>query len=452
MTKCIECKDNEEVDCTNTKKRFIMISLVMVILSATIIASPLPFRFYPTHRIVKEVNCISCHVEELRDLDLGIHIRQMNTAQSRFLNDYLSIYGNGSEPVDSLVGPCYSCHVTYGNFKKFGLTDPYIYQVGNYAYSIGNIAVSDSIIDAQYGTIIEWPNNIGNKAIDYFGIGNAAIEVELELLNVWPSNSAVNSEIKIILSNYSGQQVGSAVCNCTAILSPGDMQVINVDNLANDYFSIVVLLDGVWSNATLKLNVSGTDRGTQSFTINAGGPSTIYYVPKDFTGINYLKTNGSYRAVRLDVVWDVWRNYSVNGKITSSDTIWVNATSGWIESNTCSAPDAMCHINQKTTYMGLSDGMGRLGSLYTHQMEIVTSKQCKLCHLRYRNIDAVILSQTGSITSPTTGQTSNQTYPAGTYYIVPGGVPLNMQGYLGNTVCANCGHHNPIPSNWIPAW
>ncbi len=435
------------------EKQYVMMIIIMIILSVIIIVSSSPFRFYPTHKIVKEVNCISCHSEEFIDLKIGTHLRQMDTTQKKVLYDYVSLYGNISEPAyRSIVGPCYSCHVTYGNFEKFGLTDPYLYQVGNYAYTIGNIAVSDSIIDAQYGTIIEWPDNIGNRAIDYFGVSNVAIGVELELFSVWPSNSAVNSEIKIILSNYSGQQVGSAVCNCTAILSPGDMQVINVNNLANDYFSIVVLLDGVWNNATLRLNVSGTDKGTQSFIINAKNSSTIYYIPKDFLGINYLKTNGSYRAVRLDVVWNVWKNYSVNGKITSSDTIWFNSTSGWISSNTCSSPHAMCHINQEATHIGLTDGMGKIGSLYTHRTESVTSKSCKICHLRYRNIDAVILSQTGSITSPISGQTSNQTYPPGTYYIVPGGVPANMQGYLGNTVCANCGHHNPIPSNWIPGW
>lgn len=369
-------------------KRYIMTFIIMTILSVIIIASSSPFRFYPTHKIVKEVNCISCHAEEFEDLKIGIHLRQMDRTQEKVLYDYLDIYGNISDSAsDAIVGPCYSCHVTYGNFKRFGLTDPYLYQVGNYAYTIGNIAVSDTIIDAQYGTIIEWPRN--NRAIEYFGTGNVAVTVELEVLNVVPSNATINSDLKIVFSNYSGQQVGSTVCDCAQTLTQGDIHVVTVENATNDYFNILLILGGTWNSATLMLNISGTDQGTQSFIIDASSPSMVYSIPRDLIGINYFKTNGTYRAVRLDVVWSVWKNYSVNGNITSSDVISTNSTNGWIERNTCSAQDAMCHINQKATYMGLIDGMGKVGSLYNHEAESVTSKSCKICHLRYRNIDAV---------------------------------------------------------------
>lgn len=355
---------------------------IITILSAVVIASSLPFRFYPTHRIAKEVNCISCHAEELKDLGTGRHIKQMNYAQSRFLHDYLSIYGNESDPVKSLAGPCYSCHVTYGNFKKFGMTDPYIYAVGNYAYTIGNIAVSETITDAQYGTIVNWPQSVGNRAIEYFDIGNVAVTAELEVLDITPVNATVGSDLKIVFSNYSGQQEGSTVCDCAQTLSIGEIHVVTVENAKNDYFNILLILDGTWNSTTLRLNVSGTDKTVESFVINTNNPSMVYSIPRDITGITYFKTNGTYRAVRLDTVWSVWRNYSVNGNITSSDNIMTNSTNGWIKKNTCSAWDAMCHINQKATYMGLSDGMGKIGSLYTHAMEIVTSKQCKLCHLK----------------------------------------------------------------------
>jgi len=246
----------------------------MIILTVVIIASSLPFRFYPTHRIVKEVNCISCHEEELIDLKIGTHIRQMDVTQKRFLYDYLSLYGNGSEPVKSIAGPCYSCHVTYENFKKFGLTDPYIYTVGNYAYTIGNIAVSDTITDAQYGSIIEWPSS--NRAIEYFGVGNVAVTTELEVLDISPLNATISSDLKIIFSNNSGQQTGSTVCDCAQVLSQGDIHIVTVANAMNDYFSILLLLDGAWNSTTLRLNVSGTDKGVQSFIINADNSPILY--------------------------------------------------------------------------------------------------------------------------------------------------------------------------------
>lgn len=63
------------------KKQYIVMFVIMIILSVVIIASSSPFRFYPTHKIVKEVNCISCHAEEFTDLKLGNHIRQMYTTQ-----------------------------------------------------------------------------------------------------------------------------------------------------------------------------------------------------------------------------------------------------------------------------------------------------------------------------------------------------------------------------------
>ncbi len=40
--------------------------------------------------------------------------------------------------------------------------------------------------------------------------------------------------------------------------------------------------------------------------------------------------------------------------------------------------------------------------------------------------------------------------PSGSCYIIRGGVPSSMTKYIGKTVCANCGHHSPIPSTWKP--
>lgn len=345
-------------------RRILLIILILIFL-VTVIASSIPFRQYPTHMIVKQVNCFSCHPYELNDLKNGMHIRIMNTTQSRFLYDYLALYGNVSEPVKSLEGACYSCHITYENFNQFGLTDPYTYY-----------DKPSSSYNAQYGYIINWA--AGNSAVDYFSTGNVAISAQLTALSILPSNSAVQSDLKILLANYSGQQTGNTtVYDSTRTLYQGDTQTLSVGNIAVDYFDIILLLDGVWNNSTLKLSVNGTDNGTQSFTINAAPPA-IYNIPRDISGLAYLKTNGTLKAVRLDYMWGAWINYSV-GNIATSEVITTNSTNGWISRNSCSTPDGMCHINQEVTYMGLSNTEK---SFYTHKMEYVTSKQCKICHLQ----------------------------------------------------------------------
>jgi hypothetical protein len=364
------------------KKRYIAFFFIIVVI-VTIMASSSPFRFYPTHKIVKQVFCISCHTEEFEDLKIGRHIRMMSTEQNKTLYDYISLYTNASDPnYKTLIGSCYTCHVAYENFNLFGLTDPYVYPAGNRAVNtVGNMAVSETIYDAQYGTIVSWPWPYGNRAVEYYGTGNVAITTELSVLSVQPANVAIDSTIKVLLSNYSGQQNGSAGCDCTQILYQGDKQVINVGNIQNDYFSIILLLDGAWNSTTLNLTVSGTDKGTESFIINVSNPPIIYEAPKQTSGINYFKTNGTYRAVRLDAIWYAWRNVSVNGNITTSDTIQTSSPNGWINASTCSAPDSMCHIIQKATYIGMNDGANPDRSFYPHKMESVTSRQCKVCHL-----------------------------------------------------------------------
>lgn len=363
------------------KKRYIMISFVIIISLATIIASSISFRFYPSHMIVRQVNCISCHIDEFEDLKIGIHIRPMDLTQNKTMYDYIDLYGNVSGPAyKNLIEPCYTCHVAYTNFNLFGLTDPYLYSIGNYVYNIGNMAVSETVTNAQYGYIINWP--IGNMATEYLDESTTNVTVELEVLDIEPTNVSVDSTIKILFSNYSGQQSGSTTCDCYQPLYKGETQVVIVENVKNDYFNIILLLEGIWNNATLKLDVIGTDKGTESFTINVDHPPVIYNIPTDTSGISYFKTNGTYKAERLDIIWTKWRESYVNGNITSSETVQVSTLNGWVDANTCSSPGGMCHINQKVTYMGMSNGMNPNRSFYPHRMEFVTSKQCKICHLK----------------------------------------------------------------------
>ena len=321
--------------------------------------------------IVKHVNCFSCHAEEFNTLDNGHHIRTMNTTQNRFLYDYVDIYGNVANSYTSLEGTCYACHITYSNFDLFGLTDPYVFN----SAVVGNGAVE---LNAQYGNIIPWPG--GNAAVEYFGTGNVAITAELEVLSVQPANAAIDSTIKIVLSNFSGQQNGNPTCECVQTLHQGETQVISVSNINDDYFSVILLLQGAWNNASLNLRISGTDKGTQSFFIDANNPPVVYNIPKDISNTSSFKTSGTLKAVRLDYVWAEWRNYAI-GNIASSEDIRTNNTNGWISSGTCSAPDAWCHINQKTTYMGINDGSNPDRSFYPHNMQITTTAECKICHL-----------------------------------------------------------------------
>lgn len=357
------------------------IVLLSAILLSITLASSIYFRPYPTHMIVKQINCFSCHAQELEDLMKGNHILPMNTVQNRFFYDYVDIYGNESKQLRTIEGSCYSCHITYANYHLFGLTDPYAYVIGNRAYTIGNSAHAIDIIDAQYGTIIEWP--AGNQAVTYFG-GNTAVTVELEMLSVWPSNSAVDSTIKLYLANYSGQQNGSTSCDCEEILYQGETHVLKVENISDDYFKIILILDGLWNNATMNLRIYGTDQGDKSYFITANNDHPfVYELPFSDTGAYYFKTNGTYKAVRLDYVFGEWINYTINN-ITTSDIIRTNSTNGWINTNTCSSQDVMCHINQRATYMGLNNGLNPEESFYAHRMESITSRQCKLCHLKDR--------------------------------------------------------------------
>lgn len=363
------------------RKYSLHIIVLCAILFSITLASSIYFRPYPSHMIVKQINCFSCHAQELKDLMEGSHILQMNAIQNRFFYDYVDIYGNVSEPFKTTQGPCYSCHVAYANYYRFGLTDPYAYVIGNRAYTIGNSAHTIDILDAQYGTIIEWP--AGNQAITHFS-GNTAVTIELEILSVQPSNSAVESTIKFSLSNYSGQQNGTISCDCAQTIYQGETQVLKAENIYNDYFNIVLILDGLWNNATMNLRVYGTDQGNKSYLITANNNHPfVYELPFSDTGAYYFKTSGTYKAVRLDYVFGEWKNYTINN-ITTSEIIRTSSTNGWINASTCSSQDAMCHINQRVTYMGLNDGLNPDKSFYAHQMESVTSKQCKLCHLKDR--------------------------------------------------------------------
>lgn len=354
-----------------------IIFFIIVFSIAAVVAS-FQFRQYPSHMIVKQVNCFSCHIDEFEDLKYGDHIRMMDRTQNRTLYDYIGLYGNNdtiSNTTRALEGSCYSCHITYAKYYQFGLTDPFAYVTGKKTYILDNLTNTINLTDSQYGYIIKWP--AGNRSTTYFNGTNASLHIELEVLDVSPVNSSVESTVKVIFANYSGQQIGNISCNCTEV---NGTMILNFANIAEDYFKIIVVLDGTWNNTLVNLRVNGTDKGSESFFITANTQPFVYELPLSATGVYYFKTNGTYKAVRLDYVMGEWINYTMEN-ITTSDIIETNSSNGWIGANTCSSPNAMCHINQRVTYMGLSNGMNQDKSFYTHQMEFTTSKQCDICHL-----------------------------------------------------------------------
>lgn len=354
-----------------TKKHVIV--FLFIIFMSSIIASSGIGRFQPTHMIVKQVFCISCHPYEMNDLQKGKHINIMNDTQSRFLTDYLDIYTNRSEKIKTLLGPCYSCHITYRKYELFGLTDPYAFKD-----STGGIS-------SQYGYLISWPINNLSILSWIFGSNNTSLHVELEVLDVSPVNFTVDSTVKVALANYSGQQTGNPVLDSNAMLSKGDTMVIDITNISEDYFKIILILDGLWNTTLVNLRVSDTDRGTESFFIIANNHPFVYELPLNATGIDYFKTNGTYKMTRLDYVWSEWKEYSM-GNIATSEVIRTNNTGGWINASTCSAPDGMCHINQKATYIGMNDGTNPDKNFYSHDSRYTTSLECKLCHLNRMKI------------------------------------------------------------------
>lgn len=381
-------------------KRVVILFTVIVLLVTAIVALSLPFRFYPSHMIVRQVNCISCHAEEFQAIKTGIHIKPMNTAQNNTVYDYVTLYANTSDlAYKAIVAPCYTCHVSYEGYNLFALTDPYIFPACNTTYNEGNLTISEALTDAQYGTIVEWPYPFGNAIEEINNDSNATVSVQLQLLSLNPSNTSLGSTIMILFANYSGQQTGNiSYQNDTTLSQNQSLQTLTTGNMANDYFNIRLILDqGLnFNNATLSLTVNGIDNALPqwqcaasscSFNITVNGTfgcnagCDIYNIPKDFTGVSYFKTNGTYKTVRLDAIWNAWGMYSVNGNITSSETIDISTPGGWVSGNTCSTPDGMCHITQETTFLGMSDGYNPDKIFYPHKMESVTSKQCKVCHL-----------------------------------------------------------------------
>ncbi len=122
---------------------------------------------------------------------------------------------------------------------------------------------------------------------------DTSMTVELDILSIEPKDSSLNSTIKILFNNSSGQQIEDITCNCSETLYQEETQVMIVDNIIYDRFSILLIMDGKWDRAIVNLRVNGTDKDSESFTITANHSPVLYSIPKDVSKKYYFKIDKS---------------------------------------------------------------------------------------------------------------------------------------------------------------
>lgn len=337
-------------------KTFLTI-VVIILLFYAIVSFASIGKFEPTHAITMKSSCLNCHMDAFVDLNnsehMGSHTVKVGGSQSTVIDYYLNV-ANSTD----VNGVCLSCH--NGRKKYFGVIDPYIYN-----FSGNNISVINGIVFWDLDT------NVTN------GGPNETITVNVKVQDVVPANTSVVVDATVQLMNFSGVQNQSnisrvCVCNDT------DMTII-ISNIYADYFKIYIDMSGTWDFASLNVTIDGYP----SVTINAfnGSQTNFYNLPIDlsseYSGLNLFHTRGSYTVQRMDRAIDDMANASVVS-ISTNEIMgdYIGNTSGY----TCGTPNAMCHINNKITYMGQTFGF-KNGRYYAHEMEYATVKTCKTCHI-----------------------------------------------------------------------
>lgn len=136
---------------------------------------------------------------------------------------------------------------------------------------------------------------------------------------------------------------------------------------------------GDWNFSSLNVNVSGYP----SVIIDSfdGSSLNFYNLPADlplqYSYLTMFHTQGNYTVQRMDRVIDDMVSASVTS-ISTNEIMedYIGGISGY----TCGSPGAMCHINDKMTYLGQTFGF-KNGRYYAHEMEYATTKTCKVCHI-----------------------------------------------------------------------
>lgn len=342
------------------KKTKILLTIVVAMLVLyTIVSLASVGRFSATHAIVLKSSCIGCHMDALADLNRSDHMgsHAINVGNNQGITiDYYILMANSTD----VNGVCMSCH--NGRRNMFGAVDPYIY------YSSGN---NTSVING----IVFWNPDWGTDVIN--GDANETIVVNINVQDVVPANTSVIVDATIQLVNFSGVQNSGnisrqCVCNDT------DMTII-VSGAYADYFKVYIDVMGNWNFSSLNVSVDGYP----SVTIDSfDGSSTNFYnlpadLPLQYSSLTLFHTQGNYTVKRMDKVIEDMQFASVMS-ISTNEIMedYIGGISGY----TCSSPGAMCHINNKMTYLGQTFGF-KTGRYYAHEMEYATTKTCKICHI-----------------------------------------------------------------------
>lgn len=350
-----------------TKWHLILIALFIALV---LTASASPFRFVQTHKIVTEVNCFVCHKQELEDVFEGRHITRMGPNQTRFFEDYYFLYADGQTSLDWMKDTCYTCHMSYKQYDKFALSDPFTFY---------NRTANRT--EAIYNNTDLWRG--GSSIYHIVGSKENTIEVSLRVLDIQPSGKSVNGTIRVNLANFSNHQ-DQTIFETTQFIYVGEESKLTTTPIYGDYFNVTIILDGQWMTASVIVSINGTSQKLSPLLFNTTGTSG-YNLPKDLKDFEYpyFHTQKIYLYQRLDSLWVEFRNKKI-ANITTYEEIKTSTENGWITKPSCSSEDAMCHVNQKITYIGVTNGLPGVDygvGFYKHNMPYTTTEQCRICHL-----------------------------------------------------------------------
>ena len=324
----------------------VIVVVVVIILSYVTFSYASVGRFAQTHAITAESTCISCHVNELIELNSSQHINRMEN-ESIVIDNY---FQNGN--VD-LNGLCYSCH----NLRtwNFGFADPYI---------SGNTTAINGIVN--------WYPEIEN------GLPDQTVSVDVTLDSVIPNTSSLVVEVAIELMNFADHQDIYNTTNTTfSSIKKGETLNVQINDVYGDYYKVHISTRGNVIASSVIVSIPNQP-DLYINNINSSGVNN-YLLPNDYplqySWQEYFHTNGSYTIERMDYVTALMRaNHTTNvsfNEIMSDD--FTNTTR-----YTCAAPDVMCHINQRIISMGLENEI--LGEkYYLHEMSYAIGT-CDYCH------------------------------------------------------------------------
>lgn len=337
----------------------IIVLLIPVVYVAVTVASV--GRFSTTHAIVRESSCIDCHMQELIDLNnsrhMGSHVVNVGNNQATTIDYYIDM---AQSP--DINGVCMSCHNNRRNL--FGIVDPHIFSVYGNNTSIFN------------GVVLwnpDWEMNITN------GGQNETITVTIGVQDIIPENESVAVDASVILMNISGMQNESKLT--TGImggLGKGDSKTIFIQDIYGDYFWIRMSLSGKWNFSSVNVSVSGYPVSVINSTDGWSGVISLSLpvdLPLQYSYLSLFHTQGNYTVKRLDRVIEDMKSAAVTS-ISTNEIMKFRNDSRY----TCGVPGAMCHINNKMTFLGQTFGF-KSGRYYAHEIEYVTAKTCKACHI-----------------------------------------------------------------------